>query len=126
MEERIIDTSKRIPIYKIEVSYWYSDNWLMFIPRIDISVSKWSFYMAVTWFRMRMYVYLTTDGAKYLDNHSFSTPLFVLRRLKKMYKEKWDFQFFFLWMKYRHFFGKRKEYECSLKDCEMCKFTWKK
>lgn len=126
MEGKIIDTSKRIPIYKIEVSNCYTDNWLMFIPRIYISVSKWSFYMAITWFRIHMYVYLTTNAAKYLDNYSFSTPFLVFRRLQKQYKEKWDFQFFFLWMKYRHFFGKRKEYECSLKDCEMCKFTWKK
>ena len=43
-------------------------------------------------------------------------PSFVLYCLDKEYKEKYDFQFSWLNVNYRKFFGERKIYEISLKE----------
>ena len=107
---------KRIGIYKIELSYYPSRNWLMFLPNIWLHIWWNSFSLTIYWFFIELHIYLTKDCSVVRSIYFTPTPCFSLYRLSNQFKEKWDFQFFWLWMGYRKFYGKKKEYKDSLKE----------
>lgn len=104
-----------ISIYEIKLSNCWNKNYLMFIPSVYISVGLFSFSMSVKWFRVELVIYIWPKGLQKTIDFAI-IPHFVLYRNGKNFKEKWDFQFYWLWMCYRKFFGERKAYDESLRN----------
>lgn len=107
---------ERIGLYKIELSVCSNRNWLMFIPSIWLSIWWHVLYLRIVWFRLEFCVNLNFNCTNGKSIGFFLIPHIALYRSSKKYKEKWDFQFFWLWIGFRKFFGERKEYVESFKD----------
>lgn len=115
---------RRISIYKVELSKFDTDNLLMFIPDIFVSVSKYSFYLCIRFLCVELIIMLCPDSEKCIFKgiSGYVIPHFSFSPLDKDHKEKWDFQFGWLWMGYRKFFGERKIYKDSIKYMEFSRF----
>lgn len=107
----------RIGLYRMEFGVCSNRNWLMFIPSIWLGIWWNVLYLRIVWFRLEFCVHLTTDCTYSKSIRFFPVPHIALYHItNKKYKEKWDFQFFWLWIGFRKFFGERKEYVESFKD----------
>lgn len=113
----MIDTGniRRCPLYKLSIGNCYNRNIFMLIPSLFISIGRLSLYLSARWFCVEVLLHLSYDCRRLQDVCGFFIlPHFSLYRLDKRYKEKWDFQFSWLWMTWRKFIGVRESYEISI------------
>ena len=118
---------RRMRAYKVELSNYHTNNLLMFIPSLFVSVSRYSFYLCMNFLCIELVIMLSPDLEKYEKGTSiYITPKVSFALLDEELKEKWDFQFSWLWMGYRKFFGKRETYKESIKHLETSCFRLRK
>lgn len=116
--DKMFDMAKirRCPLYKLSIGNCYCRNIFMFIPSLFISIGRLSLYFSAKWFRVEVLLHLCYDCRKPSNSGFFILPYFCLYHLDKRYKEKWDFQFSWLWVQWRKFIGERESYETSVKE----------
>ena len=120
---------KKLPLYKIELEVRNNKNYLKFLPSVWVDVGLWCLYISIEWLWLNMTLTMNPNIMKGKKTINFYLiPHFSLSKISAKCKEKYDFQFFWLWMGYRKFFGERKDFEESLKEkgYEICRFKFKK
>lgn len=116
---------KRLSLYKIEIEIRNKKNYFLFLPSVWVDVGLWCLYISIEWLWLDMILTMNPNIMKGKKTINFYLiPHFSLIKLSAKCKEKYDFQFFWLWMGYRKFFGERKDFEESLKEkgYEICRF----
>lgn len=107
---------KKFPLYKIELQYHNSGNWLMFIPSIVVDIGFWCLSIHIQWLWLEMWLNLDPNILDKKKTIVFSPfPCFVFQRMGNDWKEKYNFQFYWLWMGCCKCFGERASYKKSLK-----------
>lgn len=87
-------------------------NLLAWIPTIYIFIKTESPSITFRWVGIELSLWY--GFIKNIGKLIYITPNIILIKLDKIYKERYDFQFFWFGIEYRKFIGKRRQYQTSL------------